>query len=209
MAERYHILRFWNSTLVLPFLITSHTAQKVGIPFTRVVSPQNARGFELSGRSDSKTWPKLRPPFYFKGPQLLSPKSFIIIQIYEFTAFAMLIALQAGPPILTITLAFAPGSEKTSNSSYRPKPRNWPQVAPLKPSEPAGGIVSKWNSTTGRPHSLPSNFTICRGFTLALSTVRPQCRCGPVTRPVAPTFPRTAPASKVSPTFTPISDRCP
>ena len=58
-------------------------------------------------------------------------------------------------------------------------------------------------------HSFSSNFTMCNGFTRALSTVSPQCRCGPVTRPVAPTFPRAAPASKVSPTFASISERCP
>ena len=58
-------------------------------------------------------------------------------------------------------------------------------------------------------HSFSSNFTMCSGFTRALSTVSPQCRCGPVTRPVAPTLPRAAPASKVSPTFASISERCP
>jgi len=60
-----------------------------------------------------------------------------------------------------------------------------------------------------RPYSFARSFTICSGFTRALSTVKPQCRCGPVTRPVAPTLPSTAPASKASPTFTPISERCP
>ncbi len=55
----------------------------------------------------------------------------------------------------------------------------------------------------------PTSLTICKGFTRALSTVRPQWRCGPVTRPVAPTFPSTSPASRISPTFALISDRCP
>src|SRR6267378_3701356 len=59
------------------------------------------------------------------------------------------------------------------------------------------------------PDEFPNNLTSCSGFTRALSTVSPQCRCGPVTRPVAPTFPSTAPASNSSPTFTSISDRCP
>ncbi len=65
------------------------------------------------------------------------------------------------------------------------------------------------NPGHSRAHSFSSNFTMCSGFTRALSTVSPQCRCGPVTRPVAPTFPRAAPASKVSPTFASISERCP
>ncbi len=65
------------------------------------------------------------------------------------------------------------------------------------------------NPGHSRAHSFASNFTMCSGFTRALSTVSPQCRCGPVTRPVAPTFPRAAPASKVSPTFASISERCP
>src|SRR5882724_9818975 len=55
----------------------------------------------------------------------------------------------------------------------------------------------------------PSSLTICKGFTRALSTVRTQWRCGPVTRPVAPTFPSTSPASRISPTLALISDRCP
>src|SRR6267378_5719533 len=55
----------------------------------------------------------------------------------------------------------------------------------------------------------PNNFTSCSGFTRALSTVSPQWRWGPVTRPVAPTFPSTSPVSKTSPTFTSISERCP
>src|SRR5439155_15463173 len=33
--------------------------------------------------------------------------------------------------------------------------------------------------------AFPNSFTMCSGFTRALSTVSPQCRCGPVTRPVA------------------------
>jgi len=61
----------------------------------------------------------------------------------------------------------------------------------------------------GAPTQGPNSFTICRGFTRALSTVRPQWRCGPVTRHVAPTFPNTSPASRISPTFGLISDRCP
>src|SRR5258708_7383600 len=58
-------------------------------------------------------------------------------------------------------------------------------------------------------HSIPGRFTICSGFTRALSTVSPQWRCGPVTRPVAPTFPRSADGPTSSPAFTEISERCP
>jgi len=69
-----------------------------------------------------------------------------------------------------------------------------------------------FRSTSARlltlPHG-PRSLTICNGFTRAFPTVNPQWRCGPVTRPVAPTFPRTAPASRTSSTFTPISERCP
>lgn len=54
-----------------------------------------------------------------------------------------------------------------------------------------------------------NNLTRSSGFTRARSTVNPQCRCGPVTRPVAPTFPSTAPVSTLSPAFTSISERCP
>ena len=35
-----------------------------------------------------------------------------------------------------------------------------------------------------------------------------QCRCGPVTRPVAPTSPTTSPLSTMSPLFTSSRDRC-
>src|ERR1700693_2028500 len=47
------------------------------------------------------------------------------------------------------------------------------------------------------------------GLTLALFTVTPQCKCGPVTRPVAPTFPIIAPAVTLSPTATSVTDKCP
>src|ERR1700737_1000539 len=47
------------------------------------------------------------------------------------------------------------------------------------------------------------------GLTLALFTVTPQCKCGPVTRPVAPTFPITAPAFTASPSATSVTDKCP
>ncbi len=36
----------------------------------------------------------------------------------------------------------------------------------------------------------------------------PQCKCGPVARPVAPTAPMTWPFSTRSPTFTSMRDRC-
>ena len=36
----------------------------------------------------------------------------------------------------------------------------------------------------------------------------PQCRCGPVARPVAPTAPIVCPCAMRSPTFTSIRDRC-
>src|ERR1700741_1179845 len=51
------------------------------------------------------------------------------------------------------------------------------------------------------------NVTICKAFTRDRSTDKPQCKCGPVTRPVAPTLPRTAPTAILSPTFASISDR--
>ena len=38
-------------------------------------------------------------------------------------------------------------------------------------------------------------------------SITDQCRCGPVTRPVAPTAPMRAPASTVSPAFTAIEER--
>jgi len=70
--------------------------------------------------------------------------------------------------------------------------------------------IPRWiGAAPGVPTQGPSSLTICRGFTRALSTVRAQWRCGPVTRPVAPTFPSTSPASRISPTFALISDRCP
>src|ERR1700730_11727243 len=47
------------------------------------------------------------------------------------------------------------------------------------------------------------------GLTRALFTVTPQCKCGPVTRPVAPTIPITAPAFTVSPVATSVADKCP
>jgi hypothetical protein len=52
-----------------------------------------------------------------------------------------------------------------------------------------------------------STFTISSAFTRACSTCKPQWRCGPVTRPVAPTLPRTVPASTSSPTFASISEK--
>jgi len=55
----------------------------------------------------------------------------------------------------------------------------------------------------------PSSFTICRGFTRALSTVRPQWRVRPRDPPCGPTLPSTSPTSRISPTFALISDRCP
>ena len=70
--------------------------------------------------------------------------------------------------------------------------------------------IPRWIAAApGVPTQGSSSLTICKGFTRALSTVRPQWRCGPVTRPVAPTFPSTSPASRISPTFALISDRCP
>ncbi len=54
---------------------------------------------------------------------------------------------------------------------------------------------------------LPNTLTISSAFTRARSTCRPQCRCGPVTRPVAPTFPKTVPATTSSPTFASISEK--
>src|SRR2546425_5808162 len=59
----------------------------------------------------------------------------------------------------------------------------------------------------GTSGEFPNSFTSNSGFTRARSTVSPQCKCGPVTRPVAPTFPSTAPASRASPAFTSISER--
>src|SRR2546430_12823437 len=61
----------------------------------------------------------------------------------------------------------------------------------------------------GTSGEFSNSFTRSIGFTRARSTVSPQCKCGPVTRPVAPTFPTTVPASRTSPAFTSISERCP
>ena len=36
-----------------------------------------------------------------------------------------------------------------------------------------------------------------------------ECRCGPVTRPVAPTLPMTWPRLTLSPFFTAKADKCP
>ena len=58
---------------------------------------------------------------------------------------------------------------------------------------------------TARSHG--SRATICIPFTRAFRIVSPQCKCGPVTRPVAPTLPISCPASAFSPGVTPISDR--
>lgn len=54
---------------------------------------------------------------------------------------------------------------------------------------------------------LPNTLTISSAFTRARSTCRPQCKCGPVTRPVAPTFPKTVPATTSSPTLASISEK--
>lgn len=51
-----------------------------------------------------------------------------------------------------------------------------------KPEEPKAG----WNYWGWLPRILRSS----KALTRARLTVSPQCRCGPVTRPVAPTFPR-------------------
>ena len=45
------------------------------------------------------------------------------------------------------------------------------------------------------------------GSTKARLSATPKCRCGPVTRPVAPTLPMTAPRATAGPTCTPIADR--
>lgn len=44
------------------------------------------------------------------------------------------------------------------------------------------------------------------GSTRASFRLTFQCRCGPVARPVAPTFPTTPPRGTSSPTFTSMAD---
>ena len=46
------------------------------------------------------------------------------------------------------------------------------------------------------------------GSTMLRLSITPQCRCGPVTRPVAPTAPRRSPGCSRAPTLASMALRC-
>src|SRR5277367_4345950 len=58
-----------------------------------------------------------------------------------------------------------------------------------------------------RSFPIPRSFTTSSALTRVCCTSNPQCRCGPVTRPVAPTLPKTVPGPTVSPTWASIPEK--
>jgi len=60
----------------------------------------------------------------------------------------------------------------------------------------------------GRGSGAPSNASSESGSMRASFARTAQCRCGPVTRPVAPTWPTTVPAETTSPSRASMTERC-
>ncbi len=216
MAERYHKIGSNNSTLVLPFLFPSvHSAfETISVSLGNDSPVVEFERHRKMGHQLASGWHRLK--WRSQRPKPLLRRHTVTVRYLPLYQILPLVwpsscarrppsdsaqPLDSRPVCLTSPLGTAAARARLRRTSL-----------PL-PCVSDGGFVSTRCGHSGLfPRvraQFSSSLTICSGFTRARSTVKPQCRCGPVTRPVAPTLPSTAPASKSSPTFTSISERCP